>query len=141
MYSSGEQCRHPFAEGRCGGVRAHQDGQLGDLLRVADQDVDTFQVARTIALDRNLLLYLESLALRAFLAVYGPRVNPIEGLRTFFGQDLPQAVRSARGHILIATLCLLVGTAGPEGVTPVAQAFSRARAAALKGAPLQRQPF
>ncbi len=67
-------------------------------------------MARTIALDRNLLLYLESLALRAFLAVYGPRVNPLEGLRSFFGHDLPAAVRSARWHILIAALCLTVGT-------------------------------
>ncbi len=72
--------------------------------------LSSLSVARTIALDRNLLLYLESLALRAFLAVYGPRVNPLEGLRTFFGHDLPAAVRSARWHILIAALCLIVGT-------------------------------
>jgi uncharacterized membrane protein SpoIIM required for sporulation len=73
--------------------------------------LSSLSVARTVALDRNLLLYLESLALRAFLAVYGPRLNPIEGLRTFFGRELPAAVRSARWHILIAALCLLVGTA------------------------------
>ena len=72
--------------------------------------LSSLSVARTIALDRNLLLYLESLALRAFLAVYGPRANPIEGLRAFFGHELPAAVRSARWHILIAALCLLVGT-------------------------------
>ena len=72
--------------------------------------LSSLSVARTIALDRNLLLYLESLALRAFLAVYGPRVNPLEGLRAFFGHELPAAVRSARWHILIAALCLIVGT-------------------------------
>jgi uncharacterized membrane protein SpoIIM required for sporulation len=72
--------------------------------------LSSLSVARTIALDRNLLLYLESLALRAFLAVYGPRARPSEGLRAFFGQELPAAVRSARWHILIAALCLLVGT-------------------------------
>jgi uncharacterized membrane protein SpoIIM required for sporulation len=60
-------------------------------------------------LDRNLLLYLETLSIRAFLAVYGPRANPITGLRAFFGQELPAAVRSARWHILIAALTLLLG--------------------------------
>ena len=44
--------------------------------------LSSLSVARTIALDRNLLLYLENLALRAYLAVYGPRVSPLEGLRS-----------------------------------------------------------
>jgi uncharacterized membrane protein SpoIIM required for sporulation len=73
--------------------------------------LSSLSVARTIALDRNLLLYLEHLALRAFLAVYGPRLDVRQGLATFFGRELPSAVRSARWHILIAALCLLVGTA------------------------------
>ena len=73
--------------------------------------LSSLSVARTIALDRDLLRYLESLALRSFLAVYGPRASPLEGLRAFFGHDLPLAVRSARWHILIAALCLLVGSA------------------------------
>jgi uncharacterized membrane protein SpoIIM required for sporulation len=72
--------------------------------------LSSLSVARTIALDRNLLLYLESLSLRSFLAVYGPRASPLEGLKAFFVHELPAAVRSARWHILIATLCLLVGT-------------------------------
>ena len=73
--------------------------------------LSSLSVARTIALDRHLLLYLENLALRAFLAVYGPRVSALTGLREFFRFDLPQAVRAARWHILIAALCLLIGTA------------------------------
>src|SRR5260370_315081 len=72
--------------------------------------ISSLSVARTIALDRNLLLYLENLALRASLAVYGPRVRPLVGLAAFFGRELPAAVRSARWHILIAALALLVGT-------------------------------
>src|SRR5262249_7224025 len=40
--------------------------------------LSSLSVARTIALDRNLLLYLENLSLRAYLAVYGPRVSPFE---------------------------------------------------------------
>jgi uncharacterized membrane protein SpoIIM required for sporulation len=73
--------------------------------------LSSLSVARTIALDRNLLLYLENLALRAFLVVYGPRIRPLEGLRMFFGAELPAAVRAARWHILIAALALAVGVA------------------------------
>ena len=82
--------------------------QLPILYRAA---LSSLSVARSIALDRNLLLYLENLALRAYLAVYGTRTNPIEGLRDFFVRDLPAAVRGARWHILIAALALLVGVA------------------------------
>jgi uncharacterized membrane protein SpoIIM required for sporulation len=82
--------------------------RLPTLYRAA---LSSLSVARTIALDRNLLLYLENLALRAYLAVYGPRVDPIDGLRKFFVYDLPAAVRAARWHILIVTLALLAGVA------------------------------
>ncbi len=82
--------------------------QLPILYRAA---LSSLSVARSIALDRNLLLYLENLALRAYFAVYSTRANPIEGLRDFFVRDLPQAVRAARWHILIAAAALLVGVA------------------------------
>jgi uncharacterized membrane protein SpoIIM required for sporulation len=82
--------------------------QLPILYRAA---LSSLSVARTIALDRNLLIYLENLALRAYLAVYGPRVDPIAGLRSFFVHDLPAAVRAARWHILIVTVALLAGVA------------------------------
>lgn len=82
--------------------------QLPILYRAA---LSSLSVARTIALDRNLLLYLENLALRAYLAVYSTRANPVEGLRDFFVRDLPAAVRAARWHILIAVTALLVGVA------------------------------
>ena len=82
--------------------------QLPILYRAA---LSSLSVARTIALDRNLLLYLENLALRAYFAVYATRTNPVEGLRNFFVRDLPRAVRAARWHILIAAMALLVGVA------------------------------
>jgi len=72
--------------------------------------LSSLSVARAIALDRDLLLYLESLALRSFLWVYAPRVSLIEALRAFFGRELPAAVRSARWHILLAAVCMVVGT-------------------------------
>jgi len=93
------------------GVRALSLDELQRLPILYRAALSSLSVARTIALDRNLLLYLEGLSVRAFLAVYGPRANPFEGLRSFFGRDLPAAVRSARWHILIAALAMLVGTA------------------------------
>jgi uncharacterized membrane protein SpoIIM required for sporulation len=92
------------------GVRSLSLDELQRLPILYRAALSSLSVARTIALDRNLLLYLESLALRAFLAVYGPRVNPFEGLRAYFGRELPAAVRLARWHILIAALCLVIGS-------------------------------
>jgi uncharacterized membrane protein SpoIIM required for sporulation len=92
------------------GIRALSLDELQRLPILYRAALSSLSVARTIALDRNLLLYLEGLALRAFLAVYGPRANPFEGLASFFARELPAAVRSARWHILIAALALLAGT-------------------------------
>ena len=93
------------------GVRSLTLDELQQLPMLYRAALSSLSVARTIALDRNLLLYLENLALRAYLAVYGPRVGALEGLRTFFVHDLPAAVRAARWHILIVTVALLLGVA------------------------------
>jgi uncharacterized membrane protein SpoIIM required for sporulation len=93
------------------GVRSLTLDELQQLPMLYRAALSSLSVARTIALDRNLLLYLENLALRAYLAVYGPRVGALEGLRTFFVYDLPAAVRAARWHILIVTVALLLGVA------------------------------
>lgn len=93
------------------GVRSLSLDELQRLPILYRAALSSLSVSRTIALDRNLLLYLENLALRAYLAVYGPRVSPLAGLRAFFVYDLPAAVRAARWHILVATVALLVGVA------------------------------
>lgn len=93
------------------GVRSLTLDELQQLPMLYRAALSSLSVARTIALDRNLLLYLENLALRAYLVVYGPRVGAFEGLRAFFVYDLPAAVRAARWHILIVTIALLLGVA------------------------------
>jgi uncharacterized membrane protein SpoIIM required for sporulation len=93
------------------GVRSLSLDELQRLPILYRAALSSLSVARSIALDRHLLLYLENLALRAYLAVYGPRVSPLEGLRSFFIVELPAAVRAARWHILFAALALLVGAA------------------------------
>ena len=71
--------------------------------------LSSLSVARGIALDRNLLNYLEALSVRAYLVVYGPRVRQLNGVWHFLTADLPRAVRHARWHILIAFLAMLGG--------------------------------
>ena len=72
--------------------------------------------------------------MRAYLAVYGPRLSPGDGLRAFFVHDLPAAVRAARWHILVATLALLAGVAVGFILTVQDEAwFSSFMPAALAG--------
>lgn len=71
--------------------------------------LSSLSVARAIALDRHLLLYLEDLALRSYLVVYGPRDRLRDSIASFFRRGLPGAVQSARWHIVIALLTLLCG--------------------------------
>jgi uncharacterized membrane protein SpoIIM required for sporulation len=70
----------------------------------------SLSVARAIALDRNLILYLENLALRAYFVVYGPRVGILDSLLGFLRRGFPSAVRSCRWHILLSFLVILAGT-------------------------------
>ena len=72
--------------------------------------LSSLSVARSIALDRNLLLYLENLCLRAFLVLYGPRENLLRMCAGFFRRGFPAAVRQARWHILLSFACLALGT-------------------------------
>src|SRR5438270_3731 len=53
----------------------HELNRLPQLYRSA---LSSLSVARAIALDRHLLLYLENLALRAYLAIYSPRTGLAE---------------------------------------------------------------
>jgi uncharacterized membrane protein SpoIIM required for sporulation len=73
--------------------------------------VSALSVARSIALDRALLNYLENLSLRAFLVVYGPRGTLLQGMSRFFTRDFPVAVRAAAPHLLVAFLVLAAGIA------------------------------
>jgi len=50
-------------------------GELQELPLLYRTAASSLSVARSIALDRNLILYLEGLVLRAFFVVYGPRIG------------------------------------------------------------------
>jgi len=91
------------------GMRTLTPDQLQQLPLLYRSTVSSLSVARAIALDRHLLLYLENLALRAFLAVYSPPARFLESAGKFLRTDFPTAVRSARWHFLIACAALAVG--------------------------------
>jgi len=80
--------------------------QLPLLYRAA---ASSLSVARSIALDRNLILYLENLVLRAFFVVYGPRVGIQEALGDFLRRGFPAAVRGAIWHIAVASIAIVAG--------------------------------
>ena len=89
-----------------GALSAEDARQLPLLYRAT---LSSLSVARTIVLDRNLLLYLENLALRSYLVVYGPRSGMLASLAAFFRQGFPRSVRAMKRHILLAVGMLLLG--------------------------------
>src|SRR4029077_6706403 len=89
------------------GVRALSAEELQRLPLLYRSTLSSLSVARSIALDRNLLLYLENLTLRSFLCVYGPRTSVFEGVVDFFRRGFPAAARAVRWHFVIAFVCLL----------------------------------
>jgi uncharacterized membrane protein SpoIIM required for sporulation len=91
------------------GVRALSAEELQRLPLLYRSTLSSLSVARSIALDRNLLLYLENLTMRSFLSVYGPHTNVIEGIADFFQRGFPAAVRAVRWHFVVALIALLVG--------------------------------
>jgi uncharacterized membrane protein SpoIIM required for sporulation len=91
------------------GMRALAPEQLQQLPLLYRSTLSSLSVARAIALDRHLLLYLESLALRAFLAIYSPPARFLATASAFLRVELPAAVRGARWHFLIAAIAFAVG--------------------------------
>jgi uncharacterized membrane protein SpoIIM required for sporulation len=71
--------------------------------------LSSLSVARSIALDRALLAYLEDLSLRAFLAIYARPLAIGHAVREFLLRSLPRAVRSIGIHVFIALGALLLG--------------------------------
>jgi uncharacterized membrane protein SpoIIM required for sporulation len=93
------------------GLQSLSADDLSQLPLLYRSTISSLSVARAIALDRNLLLYLEDLALRAFLLVYGPRRSWRAGVIHFFARGWPQAAQAAFWHIMAALACVVAGTA------------------------------
>ena len=93
------------------GLKALTPAELFRLPNLYRATVSSLSVARSISLDRNLLLYLESLAARGYFFVYGARGSFAVGIARFFTRQFPQAVRSAAWHILAAAFVMAAGAA------------------------------
>ena len=90
-----------------GRLGAEEAMRLPVLYRAA---VSSLSVARAISLDRSLIDYLDALASRAYLCVYGPSESTGRPLLAFFHRDFPRAVRSLRWSLLLAAALMLAGT-------------------------------
>jgi len=91
------------------GARKLRPDELERLPLLYRTLLSSLSVARGIALDRNLLNYLEALAIRAFLVVHGPRVRQLPAIHDFLTRALPGSMRRVGWHLLIAFLALLGG--------------------------------
>lgn len=92
------------------GIGALSADEAEELPLLYQAAASSLSVARNIALDRALLLYLENLTLRAYLIVYGPRLGVVRNVALFFARDFPRGVRSIRIHLLLAAATFAVGT-------------------------------
>ncbi len=97
---------------RCklGGIRKLSAADLQRLPLLYRATLSSLSVARAIALDRHLLLYLEDLALRGYLVVYGPQRSWLATARNFLVRGFPAAAQKTWPHILAAFLCIVAGT-------------------------------
>ncbi|HEY4986913.1 MAG TPA: stage II sporulation protein M [Bradyrhizobium sp.] len=93
------------------GITQLSADELQQLPLLYRATASSLSVARSIALDRNLVLYLENLVLRAFFVVYGPRVGIQEALGSFLRRGFPAAVRGAVWHIVLASIAIAAGVA------------------------------
>lgn len=91
------------------GVETLSPEEVRQLPLLYRATMSSLSVARHIALDRNLLLYLENLALRSYLIVYGPRSGVLSCLKDFLRRGFPRAVRAMLPHLAVALFMLLCG--------------------------------
>ena len=92
------------------GVRMLTPQELNRLPQLYRSALSSLSVARAIALDRHLLLYLENLAMRGYLAIYSPKTSLLEAGEHFL-HAFPAAVRKARWHLFIVFIAFMVGIA------------------------------
>jgi uncharacterized membrane protein SpoIIM required for sporulation len=83
--------------------------QLARLPHLYRASLSSLSVARSISLDRALVVYLESLVGRAYFVVYGTRQRLRSTISRFLRHRFPQAVRDARWHVMLAIVLVVVG--------------------------------
>ena len=87
-----------------GSLRAEEIVRLVELYRATSS---ALSVARSISLDKNVLVYLEGLSQRAYLVVYSPRRRFLGAIGQFFRRGFPRLVRDLRFHLLVTIVVFL----------------------------------
>jgi len=89
--------------------KALTDEELLDLPILYRSTLSSLSVARATSLDASLVAYLEALALRGYLYVYGVRESLGKRIGRFFLVDWPAAVRNLWRETLINLALLAIG--------------------------------
>jgi uncharacterized membrane protein SpoIIM required for sporulation len=97
------------AEGR--GVSRLDFRQLSRLPVLYRAVLSSLSVARAISLDRNVTGYLEGLAGRAYIAVYGVRRPLGVALAGFLARRFPGELRAHRWYLAVAAAMFVLGVA------------------------------
>ncbi|HVP61911.1 MAG TPA: stage II sporulation protein M [Myxococcaceae bacterium] len=92
------------------GLRSLSAEELGRLPVLYRAALSSLSVARAIALDAALLAYLNALAARAHVVLYGGREPFAPAFWRFWARTFPAAVRSLGWHTLVAVLLTALGT-------------------------------
>ncbi len=92
------------------GLSSLGEEELERLPRLYRSAVASLAVARRTALDRALVDYLEALAARAYLAIYGTRKTRRGALWTALIDTFPQRVRAMRWELLASFAITALGT-------------------------------
>lgn len=92
-----------------GSIRRLSDAELLALPRLYRALLSSLSIARSTSLDRALVDYLESLALRGYFLLYGVREPRLRRVAAFFRHGWSQAVRSLWRETLVIGLLLLGG--------------------------------
>jgi uncharacterized membrane protein SpoIIM required for sporulation len=92
--------------GGLGALSAEELGRFPVLYRAA---LSSLSVARAIALDAALLAYLNALAARAHVVLYGGREPFASAFGRFWARAFPRAVRALGWHLGLAALLTVLG--------------------------------
>jgi uncharacterized membrane protein SpoIIM required for sporulation len=93
------------------GLKSLSAQEAMDLPLLYQSAISSLALARRVVLDQSLVAYLENLALRGHLAVYGPRQRLAEVLTEFFVRGFPRAVRTLKIPLLVAFVAFFGGVA------------------------------
>lgn len=91
------------------GLRSLAAEDLHRLPQLYRGALSSLSVARAISLDKNLLDYLESLAARAYLSVYGAKRDYWHTVVRFFSHTFPRRVRRLGPALAVAAAVLVLG--------------------------------